>query len=93
MKSYFCGKELSRLGPFSVAVISNMYDLLKPILKRNPDYTILHIGTNDASGNTANELLDKILALKSFVTSNNKNSKVIISTLTILVDDQYVDQF
>ena len=45
---------------------------MKPILKSNPDYIILHIGTNDASRNTANELLDKILALKSSATSYNK---------------------
>ena len=70
------------------SMISDMYDLFKPILERNPDYIILHIGTNNASKNTANELLDKILALKSLVASNSQNFKVIISTLTMRVDDQ-----
>ena len=63
------------------SMISDMYDLFKPILERNPDYIILHIGTNNASKN-------KILALKSLVASNSQNFKVIISTLTMRVDDQ-----
>ena len=50
-------------------MISDMYNFLKPILKRNLDYIILQVGTNDASKNTVNELLDKILTL----TSSNKN--------------------
>ena len=54
-------------------MISDTYDLLKTILKRNLDYIILQVGTNDASKNTANEQLDKILTLKSFLTSSNKN--------------------
>ena len=81
-------KRIVNVTPFSEAVISNMYDLLKPVLKRNPDYIILHNGANYATRNTANELLDKILALKSFVTRNNKNCKAIISTITMRVDDQ-----
>ena len=54
---------------FSWEMISNMYDLLKQILKRKPDYIILYISTNNAFRNTANALLNKILALKSYVTS------------------------
>ena len=30
------------------------------LLKRNPDYMILHIATNEVYRNTTNELLDKI---------------------------------
>ena len=51
------------------------------LLKRNPDYMILHIATNEVSRNTTNELLDKIQR-------NNKTCEVIISTLTMRVDDQ-----
>ena len=58
-----------------------MNNILKLILKRNSDSIILHINTNDASRNTANQLLDKILSLKSFCI-------VIISSLTMHVGDQ-----
>ena len=69
-------------------MINNMYDHLKPAWKHNSDYIILYIGTNDASRDTAYELLDKILALKMFITNKNKNCKVIISTKIVRVDDQ-----
>ena len=58
-------------------MISDMDNLLK----RNPDHIILHIATNEVSRNTTNELLDKIQR-------NNKTCEVIISTLTMRVDDQ-----
>ena len=69
-------------------MISDMCDLSKAILKRNPDYVVLRVGRKYTSSNTANELLHKLLVFKSFVTSNNKNCKVIIATLTMRVGDQ-----
>ena len=74
MISYLSGKGLPS---FSGVMISDMYNLLK----RNLDCIILHIGTNEASRNTTNGLLD-------INQSNNKSCKVIISTLTMRVDDQ-----
>ena len=47
-----------------------------------PESLILHIGTNDTSKYTPNEIVDKVLALKRFVVSQNKECKAIISTLT-----------
>ena len=46
----------------------------------------MHTGTNDTSKYTPNEIVDKVLALKRFVLSQNKKCKVIISTLTMRVD-------
>ena len=63
-----------------------MYDHLKLILKRNPEFFILYIGTNDTSKYTPNEIVNKVLALKRFVTSQNEKCKVIISTLAMRVD-------
>ena len=59
--------RIIKVRPFSGAMISDMYNHLNLILRHNPDYIILHVGTNDASRNTANELLNKMLVLKSFV--------------------------
>ena len=63
-----------------------MYDHLKPILKRHPEVLILHIGNNDSSKYTPNEIINKVLALNRFVVKQNKECKVIISTLTMRVD-------
>ena len=63
-----------------------MYDHLKPISKRHPEFLISHIGTNGSSKYTPNEIVDKVLALKRFVVSESKECKVIISTLTMRLD-------
>lgn len=51
-----------------------MYDNIERISK----YIKLHIGTNDTTKNTSNEVLDKILSLKTFVMNVSENCKVII---------------
>ena len=71
---------------FPGATITDMYDHLKPILKRHPEFLILHLGTNDASKYTPNEIIDKVLALKRFVAILNEKRKVVISALTMHVD-------
>ena len=76
-----------KVRQFSGAAITDMYDHLKPILKRHPKFLILHTGTNDTSKYTPNEIVDKVLALKRFVVSQNEECKVIISTLTMCVDN------
>ena len=60
-----------------------MFDHLKPISERHPEFLILHVGT---SKYTPNEIVDKVLALKRFAVSQSKECKVIISTLTISAD-------
>ena len=38
-----------------------MYDYMKPLLQKLPDYIILHIETKDAFDNTSREIFEKIL--------------------------------
>ena len=49
---------------FRCGTIEDMEDNIKPILKREPDYIILHVGTNNATNLTARDILDKLLQLK-----------------------------
>ena len=63
-----------------------MYDHLKPVLKRYPEFLILHIGTNDTTKHMPNEINDTVLALKRFVASHNEKYEVIILTLKMRVD-------
>ena len=70
------------------AIITHIYDHLKPILKRHPEFINLHISTNDNSKYTPNEIVNKVLALKRFVVSQNKECKVIISVLAMRLDSQ-----
>ena len=55
-----------------------------------PDYFILHVGTNDASTNTSKKIVDDLLILKSIISKHFVFSKPIIrhnngnANLTIL---------
>ena len=53
----------------------DMYGYMKPLLRKLPDYIILHIGTNDAVNNTSRKIFDKILKLKTTYRSNYRNAK------------------
>ena len=61
---------------------------IKPILlhKPEPEYIILHIGTNDALNLPPNEILD--MELKKKIKETNKDCKVIISTPTYRFDNR-----
>ena len=49
-------KRLVKVRQFPEATITDRYDHLKPILKRHLEFLILHIGTNDTSKYTPNEI-------------------------------------
>ena len=66
---------------FSGATIEDMYDYLKPILKKCPDNVILHVGTNNAAREPAKTVFDKLLSLKSFIEKTLPNCKISISNL------------
>ena len=59
-----------------------MYDNIKPILRNKLKYIILQVGTNNALKLPPNEILDKILKLKTKIEEISKDCKVIISTPT-----------
>ena len=52
---------------FRSGTIEEMEDDIKPILRREPDYIILHVGTNNATNLTVRDILDKLLRLKSTI--------------------------
>ena len=73
---------------FPGATISDMFDYLKPLFKNNPESVIIHIGTNnDSTKSSSRELLDKMLELKLFISSNLPTSKVIISSPVLRTDN------
>ena len=64
---------------FRSGAIEYMENNIKPILKREPDYIILHVGTDNATNWTVRDILDKLLRLKSTIVNARKSCKVIIS--------------
>ena len=69
------------------ATVEDMFDYVKPILKRKPDYVVLHVGTNNAKDITLWNILDKLLQLKTAALDSDKNCKVILSQSVARMDD------
>ena len=67
--------------------VEDMFDYVKPILKRKPDSVVLHVGTNNARDMTSRNILDKLLQLKTAVFHSGENCKVISSQPMTRVDD------
>ena len=69
---------------FPGATHHDMYDYLKPILKKNPDNIILHIGNNSVN-ETSRDILNRIISLKNFAEkiSSNMQSYCIKYNLSI----------
>ena len=55
---------------FSGARIEDINQYIIPIIKKQPDYLILHVGTNDATTNTSKKIVDDLLILKSNISNN-----------------------
>ena len=60
------------------ATVKDMFDYIKGILKQNPDYVVLHVGTNSTKDVSSRVILDKLLQLKTAVLNSNENCKVIL---------------
>ena len=65
--------ETHMLRKFNVKVRSlpraktnDMLHYLAPLLGKNPDYVILHVGTNNAVDHQSNDIISKIFKLKDY---------------------------
>ena len=73
--------RITKVRSFPGATINDMYDYIKPLLKKATDNVILHVGTKDAPNSTSRAILDNMLSLKSFIGKTLPQSKVCISKL------------
>ena len=64
-----------------------MEDNTKPILKRELDYIILHVRTNNATYLMAQDIFGKLSELKSTILDACKSCKVIVSQPTLCPDN------
>ena len=69
------------------ATVEDMFDYVKPILKRKSDFVVLHVGTNNAKDMTLRKILDKPLHLKTAVLDSDEICKVILSQPMTRVDN------
>ena len=57
-----------------------------PIIKSKPDYLILHVGTNDATTNSSRKIVDDLLMLKTNISKELPNCRIVLSKPTIRHD-------
>jgi hypothetical protein len=64
---------------FSGSTVKDMYHYLYPLLQKEPEYLILHVGTNDCTYHTSDTVLKDLLSLKKHVEVKIPGIKVILS--------------
>ena len=62
------------------ATIQDMYDYVRPLLKKKPDNIILHVSTNDAPYKPSNQIVNELSSLRSFIETSLPSCKVFISS-------------
>ena len=82
------GNRNIKVRIFSSATTHDMYDYLKPLLKKNPDNIILHVGTNNSMNETSRDILNEMLSLKNFIEKLCPTCKVIRSNLIYRSDNE-----
>ena len=92
--SILCGLNEKRLQKYKIkvrafpgATVDDMHDYLKPLLKKNPSNIIIHIGSNDSVHKTADEILNEIENLISFIKEILPDVKIYHSCPIIRTDN------
>ena len=79
-----------KINSFPGATTSDMFDFLKPLLKKDPDHVILNIGTNDLqdTGLTPRDTVHDIVRLAKYITG--QGIKCSISSIIFRDDDLWM---
>ena len=72
---------------FPGSSITDMHSYLIPLLAKEPDFILLHVGTNDCTNKSAETILDELLHLKHFINQSLPNATIIISQPIIRTDN------
>ena len=82
-----CQWRKVKVKSFPGATIEDMYDYIKPLLKKCPKNMTLHIRTNNTLNETSRIALDKPSSLKAFVEKALPDCNFFISNLTLRTDN------
>ena len=84
----FTGLTEVKVRSFPGATITDMRDHIKPLVRKKPAKIILHIATNDAIDLNADQVLEELLELKSYIEMTLPSCHVIISMLNLRCDNR-----
>ena len=90
---YYNSKCHIEVRPYPGALIDDMYDYLKPLLRRRPSHVILHVGYHDTTNTakTADVILHELINLKTFIETLVVGIRVSVSCPVVRVDDDVAD--
>ena len=74
--------------PFSGATTEDMEDFIKPILRKDPENIIIHVGTNDVNSKEPRLTAEGIVNLALHIEGDAPNTNMAISGLVSRVDDK-----
>ena len=77
----------AKVRSFPAASIDDMYDYILPLLKKKPTNIILHIGSNDSLHKNAEQILNEIRNLNTFIENILPTVKIFISCPVIRMDN------
>ena len=86
--SMLSGLDEKRLGrnkyrvkvrSFKGSTVEDMYHYLYPLLRKEPDCLVLHVGTNDCVNHTSDKVVNDLLSLKQHIEIKVPGIKVILS--------------
>ena len=72
-------KRVVKVRKFPGATTDDMYYYLMPLLQKQPDNAILHVGTNGGCNCNSSEIVNNILKPKSFTSQKLPNLNVTLS--------------
>ena len=71
---------------FSVATIEDMEDYLKPVIRKEPESIVLHIGTNDLNKLSPKQAADSITNLGIQINEESPNTTIVICSILLRTD-------
>ena len=71
---------------FSGSTIEDMEDYLKPVIRKEPESIVLHIGTNDLNKLSPKQVADSITNLGIQINEESPNTAIVISSILLRTD-------
>ena len=89
MERYMPRNRKVKIRFFSGAKIKGMFHYAIPLLEKDPDFVILHVGTNDAQYKVGSDISNEILELMRFIKDKLPGCEKITLSTPIIRTDNY----
>ena len=68
-----------KVRPFSGSTVNDMFNYISPLLRKQPDYILLHLGSNDSINSTSDIIYNRLMKLKDYIQGILPNVTVMLS--------------